>query len=137
MLSNINQNVTIFTGYMLNVDSHASQRGINISYVRLHCKLWLLLARAIGSGCKSCHKIIRPFRIYLFISFMKNSDHNTEQKRLMALREEHKRLNDLIAKLEADTMPDQLQIRRLKKQKLSLKDAIVKLEDRLMPDIIA
>ncbi len=68
---------------------------------------------------------------------MKNSDHNTEQKRLMALREEHKRLNDLIAKLEADTMPDQLQIRRLKKQKLSLKDAIVKLEDRLMPDIIA
>ena len=68
---------------------------------------------------------------------MQNNDRTTEHERLIVLREEHRRLNELIFQLEATERPNQLQIKRLKKQKLSLKDAIVKLEDRLFPDIIA
>ncbi len=59
------------------------------------------------------------------------------ERRLAALREEHKDLDDAITALEERPQPDMLQIARLKKKKLALKDQIGRLEDQLMPDIIA
>ncbi|MEO1608128.1 MAG: DUF465 domain-containing protein [Pseudomonadota bacterium] len=68
---------------------------------------------------------------------MQHDENKSEYARLVALREEHSRLDCLIAELDAAPSPDRLQITRLKKQKLSLKDAIAQIEDRLRPDIIA
>lgn len=56
---------------------------------------------------------------------------------LMALKLEHRDLDDAIAALRAVGSTDQLQIARLKKKKLGLKDQIMRLEDQLIPDIIA
>lgn len=58
-------------------------------------------------------------------------------QRLEELRVEHRDLDDIIHRLAADPMVDQLQIRRMKKRKLSLKDMINKLESKLIPDIEA
>ena len=57
--------------------------------------------------------------------------------RLHELEIEHQDLDDVIGKLAADPMQDQLQLRRLKKRKLVLKDQIQRLRTRLIPDIIA
>ena len=57
-------------------------------------------------------------------------------RRLHEMRSEHRDLDTVIARLEADK-GDQLQIQRLKKRKLKLKDEISWLESRLVPDIIA
>lgn len=57
--------------------------------------------------------------------------------RILALETEHHDLDDVIARLSADPMQDQLQLRRLKKKKLLLKDLVARLRDRLIPDIIA
>ena len=59
------------------------------------------------------------------------------EARLLALETEHHDLDDVIARLAADPLQDQLQLRRLKKKKLLLKDLIARLRDRLIPDIIA
>ncbi|MGE4527843.1 MAG: YdcH family protein [Rhodospirillaceae bacterium] len=56
---------------------------------------------------------------------------------LEALRLEHRDLDDVIARLDAETVANQLQIQRLKKRKLVLKDEIVRLEAQMYPDIIA
>lgn len=56
---------------------------------------------------------------------------------LLALKLEHRDLDDAIAALRAVGSTDQLQIARLKKKKLGLKDQIMRLEDQLIPDIIA
>ena len=59
------------------------------------------------------------------------------KQRLVALKSEHRDLDDVIARL-AERMPfDQLQLQRLKKRKLALKDQISKIESELLPDIIA
>jgi hypothetical protein len=57
--------------------------------------------------------------------------------RLEHVRSEHRDLDDAIAALMAQGLPDQLQLARLKKRKLRLKDEILTLENQLVPDIIA
>lgn len=59
------------------------------------------------------------------------------RERLQALEVEHQDLDDVIRRLSADPLQDQLQLRRLKKRKLVLKDQISRLRTRLIPDIIA
>jgi hypothetical protein len=59
------------------------------------------------------------------------------RRRLEELRQEHRDLDEVIARL-AETSPfNQLQMQRLKKRKLGLKDQMAKLESMLLPDIIA
>ena len=56
---------------------------------------------------------------------------------LIALRDEHRDLDQAIEALVEKGTADQLTIQRLKKKKLLLKDKISVIEDRLTPDIIA
>ena len=53
------------------------------------------------------------------------------------LREEHRDLDEAIARLVVDPSVDQLRIRRMKKRKLKLKDWIAHLESQLIPDLDA
>ena len=64
-------------------------------------------------------------------------DVDTVRRRLEALKQEHRDLDDVIARITEDGGFDQLQVQRLKKRKLVLKDQITKLESELHPDIIA
>lgn len=57
--------------------------------------------------------------------------------RLATLKEEHRDLDEVIARLLERAPFDQLQLQRLKKRKLMLKDEIKFVEARLHPDIIA
>jgi hypothetical protein len=63
--------------------------------------------------------------------------HAALQQRLREMQVEHRDLDDAIARLSEDPLPDQLRMRRLKKKKLSLKDQISFLERQLDPDILA
>jgi hypothetical protein len=63
-----------------------------------------------------------------------NDDHAST---LEALRAQHRRLDERIQALLADSTADQLAIARLKKQKLRLKDQIQLIVDSNIPDIIA
>ena len=56
---------------------------------------------------------------------------------LERLKQEHRDMDDVIARLQEHAPFDQLQMVRLKKKKLSLKDNINRLESQLLPDIIA
>jgi hypothetical protein len=56
---------------------------------------------------------------------------------LDALKAEHRRLDELIAALAADSSADQLELARLKKRKLRIKDQIQRIADSNIPDIIA
>ncbi|MBI3517028.1 MAG: DUF465 domain-containing protein [Proteobacteria bacterium] len=64
-------------------------------------------------------------------------DLETVRRRLETLKQEHRDLDDVIARVTEDGAFDQLQVQRLKKRKLVLKDQITKLESELHPDIIA
>lgn len=66
-------------------------------------------------------------------------DENIEEirRQLAELLSEHRDLDDVINRISADPLQDQLQLQRLKKRKLYLKDQITKLENQLIPDIIA
>lgn len=64
-------------------------------------------------------------------------DDSELQTKLVALRQEHRDLDDAISALVGTGVFDQLKLRRLKKRKLALKDEISNLEDQLLPDIIA
>ncbi len=64
------------------------------------------------------------------------ADRDSMLRRLHEMRSEHRDLDTVIARLEADK-GDQLQVQRLKKRKLKLKDEVSWLESRLVPDIIA
>lgn len=67
-----------------------------------------------------------------------NSNDPGEIAALIAeLREEHRDLDEAIARLVADPSVDQLRIRRMKKRKLKLKDWIAHLESQLIPDLDA
>lgn len=57
--------------------------------------------------------------------------------RLEELREEHRDLDDVIARVTEEVPFDQLRVQRLKKRKLLLKDEIAWVESRLLPDSIA
>lgn len=59
------------------------------------------------------------------------------QRRLEALRSEHRDLDAAILALLDTRTADQLQAARLKKRKLKLRDEMSMLEDQLVPDIIA
>lgn len=59
------------------------------------------------------------------------------RQQLHVLKTEHRDLDDAIAALAQQAVPDQMQIARLKRRKLQLKDRIGRMEDELTPDIIA
>lgn len=58
-------------------------------------------------------------------------------KKLVALREEHRDLDQAIEQMAAAPYVDQLGLRRMKKRKLKLRDWISYLESQLIPDIDA
>jgi len=59
------------------------------------------------------------------------------REKLTELINEHRDLDDMIARLIDDSRCDQLKVQRLKKRKLMLKDEIRRLGNLLIPDIIA
>jgi hypothetical protein len=59
------------------------------------------------------------------------------REQLESLRAEHRRLDEQITALSAESPYDQLEVARLKKRKLQLKDQIQLIIDRNIPDIIA
>lgn len=67
----------------------------------------------------------------------KNFSQQRLHERLLALRHEHRDLDEALVKPSSTAIFDQLKRQRLKKRKLALKDEILRLEDRLIPDDIA
>jgi hypothetical protein len=59
------------------------------------------------------------------------------QQRIAELQIEHRDLDDAIARLSENPLPDQLRLQRLKKRKLLLKDQLTHLERQLDPDVLA
>jgi hypothetical protein len=59
------------------------------------------------------------------------------RQRISELRTEHDDLDDAIARLSDNPLPDQLRLQRLKKRKLLLKDQLTHLERQLDPDVLA
>jgi hypothetical protein len=53
------------------------------------------------------------------------------------LREEHRDLDEAIARMSENPSVDQLRLTRMKKRKLKLKDWIAHLESQLIPDLDA
>jgi hypothetical protein len=64
-------------------------------------------------------------------------DINKLELQLLALRSEHRDLDEIIHEMIHSNHPDQLKIQRLKKRKLRLKDSIIRLESMLIPDMDA
>ena len=64
-------------------------------------------------------------------------DRKELQRRLIALREEHRDLDQAIAALASAATTNQLRVQRLKKRKLAIKDEVARVENALLPDIIA
>lgn len=64
-------------------------------------------------------------------------DEDGIRARIAELVEEHRDLDDMIARVEESSPFDQLQLKRMKKRKLSIKDSIARLNNLLIPDIIA
>jgi hypothetical protein len=64
-------------------------------------------------------------------------DQEPLRRRLEELRQDHRDLDDVIARLTDTPEVDQLQLQRLKKRKLLLKDQMMQIESHLLPDIIA
>ena len=63
--------------------------------------------------------------------------HVALRQRINELRTEHDDLDDAIARLSDNPLPDQLRVQRLKKRKLLLKDQLTHLERQLDPDVLA
>jgi len=57
--------------------------------------------------------------------------------KLIKLKEEHRALDDEIARIMSLPLYDQLAVQRLKKRKLKIKDEILKVKAKMIPDIIA
>ena len=55
-------------------------------------------------------------------------------QRLTELRQEHRALDEEIARLQAGMAEDELALKRMKKRKLQLKDNIARLESAMIPD---
>ncbi len=64
-------------------------------------------------------------------------DLDITRAKLERLRQDHRDLDDVIARLIEKAPFDMLQLQRLKKRKLALKDQMTQLESHLIPDIIA
>ncbi len=58
-------------------------------------------------------------------------------KKLEALNNHHKELDQMIGTLMLEKYKDEFQLHRLKKEKLQVRDEICKLQDTIYPDIIA
>ncbi|MEJ8566963.1 YdcH family protein [Elongatibacter sediminis] len=56
---------------------------------------------------------------------------------LEELRQEHRDLDEAIARLSEDPTVDQLRLTRMKKRKLKIRDWMTYLESKLIPDIDA
>ena len=63
--------------------------------------------------------------------------HAALRQRVGELQLEHRDLDDAIARLSENPLPDQLRMQRLKKRKLLLKDQLTHLERQLDPDVLA
>lgn len=63
--------------------------------------------------------------------------HAALRQRIGELQMEHRDLDDAIARLAENPLPDQLRLQRLKKRKLLLKDQLTYLERQLDPDVLA
>src|ERR1019366_1571829 len=63
--------------------------------------------------------------------------HASLRQRISELQTEHRDLDDAIARLSENPLPDQLRMQRLKKRKLLLKDQLTYLERQLDPDVLA
>jgi hypothetical protein len=63
--------------------------------------------------------------------------HAALRQRINELQTEHRDLDDAIARLSENPLPDQLRMQRLKKRKLLLKDQLTYLERQLDPDVLA
>lgn len=63
--------------------------------------------------------------------------HAALRQRIGELQMEHRDLDDAIARLSENPLPDQLRMQRLKKRKLLLKDQLTHLERQLDPDVLA
>ena len=68
---------------------------------------------------------------------MNYNDPSDIAQKLVELREEHRDLDEAIARLVVDPSIDQLRLRRMKKRKLKIKDWIAHLESQLIPDLDA
>lgn len=68
---------------------------------------------------------------------MTELDEDAINARISELMQEHRDLDDMIARVEEGGTFDQLQLKRMKKRKLAIKDAIARLGNMLVPDIIA
>ena len=55
-------------------------------------------------------------------------------RRVVDLRQQHRDMDEAIARLQADIQADELALKRLKKRKLQLKDQIAWIENALIPD---
>ncbi len=76
--------------------------------------------------------------MYYPIAVSLNANDPSEIVNLIAeLKEEHRDLDEAIARLAVDPSVDQLRLTRLKKRKLKLKDWIAYLESKLIPDLDA
>ncbi len=64
-------------------------------------------------------------------------DDESKKKSLAKLRDQHRKLDDEIARMTGGGAFNQLEVQRLKKRKLTLKDEIARLESEIWPDIIA
>ena len=64
-------------------------------------------------------------------------DEEDLKQKLIALKEEHRDLDDALTALDRVGTFDQVQLQRLKKKKLLIRDEISKIEGKLVPDIIA
>ena len=66
------------------------------------------------------------------------ADETLSKKKLLSqLRDQHRDLDDEIARMTGGGAFDQVEVQRLKKRKLMLKDEIARIESELWPDIIA
>ena len=70
-------------------------------------------------------------------AFNPMSEEDVLRRKLDELKTEHRDLDDVIARIAHQVPFDQLQLQRLKKRKLVLKDLIAKIEAQRLPDIIA
>jgi hypothetical protein len=68
---------------------------------------------------------------------MTRNDEVAMFRRLDALRQKHRKLDEEIAHISKTNPNDQFSLYRLKKEKLGLRDEISGLESTLYPDIIA
>jgi len=78
-----------------------------------------------------------PFMYYACKVTKYTNDPGETVHLIAELREEHRDLDEAIARLSDDPSVDQLRLTRLKKRKLKLKDWIARLESGLIPDLDA